>query len=89
MSYRRAEDVLPEEMIRLIQTYIDGENLYIPRREHQRREWGHRTTVRQELKERNRNIYRDYELGLTNAQLAKKYYLSHKSIQRILREERQ
>lgn len=87
MSYRRAEDVLPVEIIQMIQTYIDGEILYIPRKD-RRREWGHRTTVRQELKERNRKIYYDYELGLTRTQLAGKYYLSVKSIQRIIKEEK-
>ncbi len=88
MSYRRAEDVLPIDVIRIIQTYIDGEILYIPRKENQRREWGHQTTVRQELRERNQSILFDYQSGLTNVQLAEKYYLSEKSIQRIVREEK-
>ena len=32
MSYRRAEEVLPRDVIELIWQYIDGENLYIPRK---------------------------------------------------------
>ena len=33
MSYKKAADVLPEELIDLIQNYVDGEYLYIPRKE--------------------------------------------------------
>ncbi len=86
MSYKRAEDVLPIEIIKLIQKYIDGENIYIPRKNNQRRQWGYSTTVRRELNERNRQIYYDYKKGLSKCQLAGKYYLSEKSIQRIIRE---
>ena len=86
MSYKRAEDVLPKEMIQLIQKYIDGENIYIPRKDNQRRQWGTSTTVRKELRERNQQIYYDYRKGLSKCQLAGKYYLSEKSIQRILRD---
>ena len=30
MSYVRAEDVLPEELIEAIQQYISGKSIYIP-----------------------------------------------------------
>ena len=86
MSYKRAEDILPVEVIQLIQLYVDGENIYIPRKNNARKEWGHHTTTKRELRERNRKIRLDSNRGFTNQELARKYYLSEKSIQRILRE---
>ena len=32
MSYVNAEEVLPEDLIREIQKYVDGKVLYIPRK---------------------------------------------------------
>lgn len=85
MGYRKAGEVLPMEVIELIQQYVDGENIYIPRKVDNRREWGAKTRIRQELLFRNQEIYRDYRTGIKISELADKYYLSEKSIQRIVR----
>lgn len=85
MGYRRAEEILPVELIELIQQYVDGQNIYIPRKESSRQEWGAGTDTRRELSDRNRRIYADYMTGMVVAELAQKYYLSEKSIQRIVR----
>ncbi len=37
MSYKKALDILPEELINIIQHYVDGEYIYIPRKECNRR----------------------------------------------------
>lgn len=86
MSYKKAEQILPMELIELIQEYVDGESIYIPRKESSRREWGEQTSIREELKERNLNIYYEYKEGYNISRLAEKYYLSEKSIQRIVRQ---
>lgn len=86
MGYIRAEDILPLDIIKLIQIYIDGENIYIPRKESNKKEWGSGTQIRQELKKRNSLIIADYQWGYKVPYLAKKYFLSEKSIQRIIRE---
>lgn len=83
MSYRRADKVLPMEILKLIQEYVDGECLYIPRKE-VRREWGSTTGIRQELSVRNESIYLEYQNGLRVPELAERFCLSEKSIQRIL-----
>ena len=85
MGYRKAEEVLPIEVIELIQQYVDGENIYIPRKADNRQEWGAGTRIRQELLLRNQEIYRDYLTGIRIPELAKQYYLSEKSVQRIVR----
>ncbi|MCI8750150.1 MAG: hypothetical protein K1W39_15445 [Lachnospiraceae bacterium] len=84
MGYKRAEEVLPLELLEQIQEYVAGESIYIPRRKNERRHWGEQTETRKELTERNLKIKKDYSSGYTIKQLAEKYFLSQKSIQRIL-----
>jgi hypothetical protein len=43
MGYLRAEEVLPRELIEMIQQYTDGTNIYIPRRDEVRSGWGRKT----------------------------------------------
>lgn len=88
MGYVRAEQILPEEIIHLIQQYVDGECIYIPRRSNERKEWGTKTGIRKDLASRNKDIYLDYEQGYSMEQLACRYYLSEKSIQRIIHQMR-
>lgn len=85
MGYMRAEEILPIEIIELIQQYVDGESIYIPRKSSNRQAWGAGTQLKQELLKRDRQIYEDYLAGSKTEELACKYYLSEKSIQRILR----
>ena len=40
MSYIKAEEVLPQNVIAMIQQYIDGQNIYIPKKNNSRAEWG-------------------------------------------------
>ncbi len=88
MSYQNAEKILPLELVGLIQKYVDGKYIYIPRKEENRKSWGENTSTRNELDLRNSNIYNDYLLGLDVSSLAEKYYLSVKSIQRIILNEK-
>lgn len=84
MSYRSAEEILPVEILELIQQYVDGENIYIPRKSENRKAWGEGTQLKAELTARNREIYQSYLEGMKMAELADKYFLSEKSIQRIV-----
>lgn len=86
MGYIKAEEILPLEIIELIQQYVDGQNIYIPRKADNRLEWGSGTQIREELYSRNQQIYSDYLRGMKMSELAERYYLSIKSIQRIIRE---
>lgn len=85
MRYIKAEEILPEEVIELIQQYVDGETIYIPRKAENRRSWGCATGYREELRERNRRIRREHTDGASVRALAERYHLSEKSIRRILR----
>lgn len=88
MGYRRAEEILPSEVIELIQQYVDGENIYIPRKEKQRKEWGQNTRIREEIRIRNAGIYEAFLKGSSPRELSEAYFLSVKSIQRIIREQK-
>lgn len=85
MGYVRAEEILPEELIELIQQYIDGTNIYIPRKDNKRVAWGQKNQAKEKIYERNREIYKAYKKGRKVPELAEMYFLSEKSIQRILR----
>ncbi len=84
MSYIKAEEILPEELIRQIQKYVDGVYIYIPRKPGTRHAWGQKTDYKAELKIRNDRIRSDYAAGVSVMSLSHKYHLSEKSIRRIL-----
>lgn len=84
MGYVKATSVLPQEIIMLIQEYIEGETLYIPKKEETKKAWGANTETKTILKDRNKNIYEDYTEGMEAQEIAEKYHLSIKSIYRIL-----
>ena len=85
MSYIKADEVLPQNIIEIIQQYIDGENIYIPKKGDKRIAWGEKSGINEELKKRNSLIYNDYLRGEKISVLTDRYYLSDKSIQRIIR----
>lgn len=84
MGYISAQSVLPDEIIKLIQEYVDGECLYIPRKNGNKKSWGQKNGTRNIFKERNREIVCKYKDGTTIDELSKQYYLSEKSIRRII-----
>ena len=84
MSYIKAEEILPEELVRQIQEYVDGVYIYIPRKPGTRHAWGQKTDYRAELMVRNDRIRNDYASGKSVTALSHKYHLSEKSIRRIL-----
>ena len=63
MRYQKAMEILPEELVELIQNYVDGEYVYIPRKQENKKNWGETSKVREELRNRNLTIYREYTMG--------------------------
>ncbi|MGL5633829.1 MAG: CD3324 family protein [Sarcina sp.] len=89
MKYKKALDVLPTEIIKILQEYIDGEFLYIPKKENTHKAWGEKSGIKKTLMIRNNEIFQKYLNGTTVYNLAKEYYLSEKSIQRIIYNQKQ
>jgi len=88
MSYKRAIYILPNDLLELVQEYVDGEFIYIPRKSGNKKEWGSNTPTRKELQKRNMQIYEDYLAGNSLQELSEKYFLSLKSIQRVIWKQR-
>lgn len=81
MGYINANDILPMELINEIQKYVQGVNLYIPKVPEKKKS---DSSYKYELYERNKKIYELFQSGNKVSELAKIYYLSDKSIYRIL-----
>lgn len=85
MSYIRAEEILPKEILASVQQYVDGQMLYIPRRAEEKKIWGAATETREKLRSRNEDMYAKFCGGVSVKELAEEYFLTEKSVQRIIR----
>ncbi len=84
MKYVNGVDILPEELLKEIRKYVEGIYIYIPKSEKKRERWGENTRHRIEMEFRNQHIFDGYLEGASISQLAKRYFLSEKSIHRII-----
>ncbi len=85
MGYIHALEILPEELIEKIQQYVDGQVIYIPKIKSKKCKWGEKTDTKVYFEVRNFQIYSSYKNGTTVLELSEKYFLTPKSIQRIIR----
>lgn len=83
MKYANARELLPEAMVKELQTYIQGGYLYVPAGE-KRRPWGELSGYRKELRERNDRIIEAYRKGASAQSLARRYCLSVPAIRKIV-----
>lgn len=86
MKYVNANDVLPEELLSMVQKYYQGGYLYIPKEAYC--EVRQQTDYKLELEKRNQHIYLKHLEGQTNGQLGNIYHLSESSIRRIISKEK-
>ena len=86
MRYMKAADVLPPDLLEQIQAYIDGEYLYIPRRETNRKPWARANGRKAETHGPKSWAESDrrYREGTSVDQLAEDYFLAPKSIWKII-----
>ena len=84
MGYNNANIVLPLDLIQAIQQYFDGDSLYIPRKDENRLKWGEKSNSKAPLLVRNKEIIQKYRQGIPVNRLADSYYLSSKSIYKII-----
>ena len=86
MSYIRADEILPKELLETFQQYVDGQIIYIPKKEKQ--EWGSGSSAKEFFRERNERIFQAWQKGISEDELSRRFSLSRKSIQRILRSQK-
>ena len=84
MGYKKAMCVLPNDLLAAVQKYVDGEYIYIPRKAGNKRQWGENKNSRCQLDQRNSAIFEQYQCGICVEALARQYYLSPKTIYKIL-----
>jgi Mor family transcriptional regulator len=84
MGYKNGRDFLPASLLKQLQDYIQGEIIYIPKKEQTRAGWGENNGTRQTIQRRNYEIYRLYENGSTVLELIQTYHLSEDSIRKII-----
>ena len=84
MRYINAQDIFPDDVLAIMQQFADGAYIYIPKKIDNKKKWGDNTRSKIETQERNKKIYAKYKSGIGVNQLALEYYLSDKSIQRIV-----
>lgn len=84
MKYISAEVIFPEELLKEIQKYVQGNLVYIPNAEGTRRGWGECSGSRMYLYQRNQTIRMKFREGCSVDQLSGQYCLSIDSIKKIV-----
>ena len=84
MSYRNGKDVLPPDLLTLIQGYISGELLYIPQSKVKRAAWGQLSGSKALTQSRNAKILKLHQNGATVDVLVDEFCLSESSIRKII-----
>ncbi len=84
MRYKNANSILPANLLEAVQSHVDGEYIYIPRKDENRKQWGEVKNSRKLLQERNDSIRFMYRNGISVREIAGQYYLSPKTIYKIL-----
>ena len=88
MDYVKAGDVLPTEFLERIQEYAAGTYLYVPQRRGDRRRWGESTDSRGWYTDRNKRIYQCHMEGIPVREISRRFFLSEKSVYRIILQEK-
>jgi Mor family transcriptional regulator len=84
VKYTNAKKILPEKLIIMIQEYVQGETIYIPKQEKEYNHWGSMSGGRQWLDLRNTTIRQAFKNKSSIEQLAKDYFLSVETIKKIV-----
>lgn len=83
MKYQNAQDILPDKLLRELQTYISGGVLYVPKAG-TKTSWGEHSGARQYYRQRNQEIRTAYQDGRSIHELAEQYGLTEETIRKIL-----
>lgn len=84
MKYVRVDRILPDDLVKEIQKYIQGEYIYIPSLPEKRKRWGEKSKSRDYIKARNAKIINQYIDGQSISSLAEEFFLSDSSIKKIV-----
>ena len=88
MNYVKAKNILPSGLLEKIQEYAAGTCLYIPQKCENRKNWGESKDSKNWYKRRNQRIYKNYKEGFSVSEISQEFFLSEKSIYRIISSEK-
>lgn len=83
MKYKNASEILPDKLLKEVQKYAAGENLYVPA-PNERKDWGHESGAKMFYKERNESIKQKYFHKISIERLAEEYGLATETIRKIV-----
>ncbi len=84
MKYVRIDRILPDNLVKEIQKYIQGEYIYVPSPPEKRKKWGEKSKSRDYIKARNAKILNQYIGGQSISNLAEEFFLSYSSIKKVV-----
>jgi len=84
MNYAKAETILPDNLIKEIQKYIQGQYVYIPSEPQKKKKWGENSGHRDYIQNRNEEIRSKYGQGYSIDALAEDFFLLVYSIRKII-----
>lgn len=84
MSYIKADEMLPPDLLREVQKYVQGSLMYVPRDGAARQGWGTKSGARASLDNRNAAIRSAKAGGKRIDDLADEFGLSPDGIRKIL-----
>ncbi len=84
MKYVNAKSIFPEELLKEIQKYVNGEMVYVPISKGLQKKWGESSGSKNRLNYRNHEIRQQFSDGGTIDQLSNQFFLSHDSIKKIV-----
>ena len=84
MRYVNAKDVLPPEVLALVQKYSGGVLIYVPKKDEEKIGWGQKNGARAQVHRRNGNIVDAYKNGTSICELMLEHCLSEASIRKII-----
>lgn len=83
MKYVNAAEILPKQLLKELQTYIDGSVLYVPKVS-TKKGWGTTSGARTFYQERNREIQKRFKEGYSIDVLTAQYGLAYSTIKKII-----
>lgn len=84
MSYKNGGEILPPNLLKELQQYIQGEIIYIPKPQNQKAAWGSKSGYKAMILHRNQKIFETYLNGDSIDSIAADFYLSEDSIRKII-----
>lgn len=83
MKYINAKEILPENILKQLQTYAAGTLLYVPK-EGEEKSWGETSGYRTYLLKRNRMILNFFQYGVSLEEISDTFGLSQGTVKKIV-----